>query len=93
MLYRPLGKSMIEASIIGLGTHAFGGSLDSKTANWESRGPTGKLDVDRIIKLQTIFQFLNPVVTIRHGHSRNFGKIKKARRDFSANLYNASKSG
>ena len=55
MLYRPLGKSMIEASIIGLGTHAFGGSLDSKTANWESRGPTGKLDVDRIIKLQTIF--------------------------------------
>ena len=33
MLYRPLGKSMIEASIIGLGTHAFGGSLDSKTAN------------------------------------------------------------
>ena len=33
MLYRPLGKSMIEASIIGLGTHAFGGSDDSKTAN------------------------------------------------------------
>ena len=33
MLYRPLGKSMIEASIIGLGTHAFGGSRDSKTAN------------------------------------------------------------
>tara|TARA_Y200000002_G_scaffold214369_1_gene176936 strand:- start:42 stop:287 length:246 start_codon:yes stop_codon:yes gene_type:complete len=55
MQYRPLGKSQIEASIIGLGTHAFGGSLDSKTANWESRGPTGKLDVDRIIKLQTIF--------------------------------------
>ena len=33
MQYRPLGKSQIEASIIGLGTHAFGGSKDSKSAN------------------------------------------------------------
>ena len=33
MQYRPLGKSQIQASTIGLGTHAFGGSKDSRSAN------------------------------------------------------------